>query len=139
MPPVSSRRLTETGVDYELPTGTVRILGLADLGLAQSSYDGSYVEDHDNQIDVILTGDAAAVATITGIQIPPRATIPPSTTPGGPGNVPTPGVPYSQPGPALLQPVNVTLDDPMTVTWIDANAPGGPIETSVTRGRARNR
>lgn len=133
------RWLTETGVDYELPTGTVRILGLADLGLAQSSYDDTYVEDHDNQIDVILTGDAAAVATITGIQIPASGDYSPFYNPGGPGNAPTPGVPYSQPGPALLQPVNVALDDPMTVTWIDANAPGGRIETTVTRGRARNR
>ncbi|WP_406697976.1 hypothetical protein V5E97_03890 [Singulisphaera sp. Ch08] len=117
------RWLTETGVDYVLPSGTVRILGLADLGLAQSSYDDTYVEDHDNQIDVILTGDAAAVATITAIAIPASGDYSPFFNPGGPGNAPTPGVPYSQPGPALLQPVNVALDNPMTVTWIDLDGP----------------
>jgi hypothetical protein len=132
------RWLTETGVDYVLPTGIVRILGLADLGLAQSSYDDTYVEDHDNQIDVILTGDAAAIATITAIQIPASGDYSPFFNPGGPGNAPTPGVPYSQPGPALLQPVNVALDDPMTVTWTDVNTPGGRLG-AVTRSRARTR
>jgi len=115
------RWLTETNVDYTLPTGTIRILGLADLGLVQSSYDDAYIEDHDNQIDVIMSGDAAAISTITAIQIPASGGYSPFFNPGGPGNSPTPGVPYSQPGPSLLQPVKVALDNPMTVTWSGLN------------------
>ncbi|QDV38048.1 hypothetical protein [Tautonia plasticadhaerens] len=118
--------LTETGVDYELPAGTVRILGLADLGVALESYDDSYVEDHDNQIDVILSGDLAAVSSITAVVIPASGGYSPFFNPGGPGNAPTPGVPYSQPGPALVQPVTLALDDPMTVTLVDP-APVGRI------------
>ncbi|AGA28809.1 hypothetical protein [Singulisphaera acidiphila] len=117
------RYLTETGVDYQLPSGTVRILGLADLGPSQSSYDDSYVEDHDNQIDIILSGDRAAISTITAVEIPASGSYSPFFNPGGPGNAPTPGIPYSQPGPSLVQPVTLALDDPMTVTFVSPTAP----------------
>ncbi|WP_337177876.1 hypothetical protein [Paludisphaera sp.] len=115
------RWLTETGVPYQLPSGTITVLGLADLGPAQSSYDDSYVEDHDNQIDIVLSGDEAAIATIKAVQIPASGSYSPFYNPGGPGNDPTPGVPYTQPGPSLTQPVINALADPMTVTYI---APG---------------
>lgn len=108
---------TQTGVDYHLPAGTIRVVGLADLGVAQSSYDDSYVEDNDNQIDIILEGDRAAMATITAVVIPATGQYSPFYNPGGPGNAPTPGVPYSQPGPALRQPVTDALDNPMTVSF----------------------
>lgn len=111
------RWLTETGVAYELPTGTVTVVGLADLGPAQASYDDSYVEDHDNQIDIILSGDEAAIATIKAVEIPASGDYSPFYNPGGPGNNPTPGVTYSQPGPSQLQSVINALTDPMTVTY----------------------
>jgi hypothetical protein len=117
--------LTEAGVNYVLPSGIVRILGLADLGLAQDSYDDSYVEDHDNQIDIILSGNLEAISTITAVAIPASEGYSPFFNPGGPGNAPTPGVPYTQPGPALIQPVTLALDDPMTVTLVSP-APLGP-------------
>ena len=95
------RWLTQTGVPYQLPSGTITVLGLADLGPAQSSYDDSYVEDHDNQIDIVLSGDEAAIATIKAVRIPASGGYSPFYNPGGPGNAPTPGVTYSQPGPSL--------------------------------------
>ena len=115
------RWLTETGVPHQLPSGAITVLGLADLGPAQSSYDDSYVEDHDNQIDIVLSGDEAAIATIKAVQIPASEGYSPFYNPGGPGNAPTPGVTYSQPGPSQTQPVINALADPMTVTYI---APG---------------
>jgi len=117
------RWLTQTGVPYQLPSGTITVVGLADLGPAQSSYDDSYVEDHDNQIDIVLSGDAAAIATIKSVQIPASGSYTPFYNPGGPGNTPTPGVAYSQPGPSQTEPVTNALADPMTVTY---TAPGGP-------------
>lgn len=114
------RWLTETGVPYQLPSGTITVVGLADLGPAQSSYDDSYVEDHDNQIDIVLSGDAAAIATIKAVQIPASGSYSPFYNPGGPGNDPTPGVAYSQPGPSLTEPVINALADPMTVTYVAA-------------------
>jgi hypothetical protein len=116
------RWLTQTGVPYQLPSGTITVVGLADLGPAQSTYNDSYVEDHDNQIDIVLSGDEAAIATIKAVQIPASGGYSVSYDPGGPGDNPTPGVTYSQLGPPDTEPVINALDDPMTVTYI---APGG--------------
>ncbi len=118
------RWLTQTGVPYQLPSGTITVIGLADLGPAQSSYDDSYVEDHDNQIDIVLSGDEAAIATIKAVQIPASGSYSPFYNPGGPGNNPTPGVTYSQPGPSETEPVINALNNPMTVTYI---APGSSV------------
>jgi hypothetical protein len=127
------RWLTQTGVPYQLPSGTITVVGLADLGPAQSSYDDSYVEDHDNQIDIVLSGDEAAIATIKAVQIPASGSYSLSYDPGGPGNNPTPGVTYSQPGPTDTEPVIDALTNPMTVTYI---APGSAIAKAEKRDRS---
>jgi len=110
--------LTEVGVEYQtVSLGSVIILGLADLGPPLSGYDPTYVEDHDNQIDIILKGDEAAMRLITHVEIPASGDYAPFYNPGGPGMDGTPGVTYTQPGPYTLQPVMMALDDPMTVTY----------------------
>lgn len=110
--------LTRTGVNYRLPGGVVRILGLADLGRKESHYDDCYQEDHDNQIDIILDGDEAAVSRITAVEIPAVGSYHPFYNPGGPGDNPTRGVPYTSLGPPQVQPVIDALSNPMTVTFI---------------------
>ena len=110
--------LTRTNVSYHVPGGTIRILGLADLGHKQSSYDDCYVEDKDNQIDIVLDGDKAAMRRITAVEIPATGRYSPFYNPGGPGNDPTPGVRYTSPGPSQIQPVTDALDNPMQVTFI---------------------
>jgi hypothetical protein len=91
--------LAEAGRAYAIPGyGSVRILGLADTGLKQASYDATYVEDHDNQYDVILDGDLAAVERIYEIQMPSSGAYRAVYNPGGPGNHPAgnpPGVPFT--------------------------------------------
>ena len=110
--------LTQTGVDYVIPEGTIRIVGLADLGLLQSSYDLTYTEDYDNYIDIILKGDEAAMREILAVEIPAAAGYQRFYNPGGPGNDPTPGVRYTQPGPADIEPVLIAIDDPFTTTFV---------------------
>lgn len=110
------RWLTQTNVAYEINGGSLTILGLAELGLRQDQYDDAYVEDHDNQIDIILSGDESAIRAITHVFIPGSGNYTPFLNPGGPGNDPSPGVIYTQPGPPTLQPVTLALDDPWTVT-----------------------
>lgn len=112
--------LEEANVDYQIGGYSLRILGLADLGLVDSAdpYNDAYIEDHDNQIDIILKGDEQAMRWITHVHIPAEGLYSPFYNPGGPGNNPTPGVTYSSPGPAQLFPVWNALDDPMTVTYI---------------------
>ena len=113
--------LERVGVPYEIDGGTVTVVGLADLGVAQSSYDDGYVEDHDNQIDIVLSGDESAVRAIRMVEIPASGRYSPFYNPGGPGNDPDPETIYSQPGPLTQQPVTIALDDPMTVTYPPAD------------------
>lgn len=114
--------LTQTGVDYAVEGGSIRVLGLADLGRKASVeegvyYDDCYFEDHDNYIDVVLSGDEAAMRAISFLEIPASGDYDPLYNPGGPGNDPTEGVVYTAPGPPDLEPVMIALDDPMTVTY----------------------
>jgi hypothetical protein len=82
--------LLESGVDYSLGEfGSIRIVGIADTGLAQESYDLSYVEDHDNQYDIILSGDQTAIARLQSIRMPSGDGYSPVYNPGGPGNDPS--------------------------------------------------
>ena len=113
--------ITEAGTVYEIDGYNLQVLGLADLGLKESddAWNLSYSEDHDNQIDIIMRGDEEAMRTITDVVIPANGDYSPFYNPGGPGNAPTPGVTYTQPGPEWWQPVLQAIDDPMTVTWIN--------------------
>ncbi len=106
----STVTVTEDGIDYDLGDGKLRVVGIADLGAAvddEAAIDPiQYQEDHDNYFDIILSGDAAAVARLTTVVIPTSAESGYSDiyNPGGPGRTPTPGVTYTEPAatPALL-------------------------------------
>jgi hypothetical protein len=123
--------MDRVGVDYDVKGGSLRIVGLSDLGKTENPeegvyYDGCYQEDRDNYIDIILVGDEAAARNITDVEIPSleggyRAFY----NPGGPGPEPFEGVRYSAPGPPDLEPVVIALDDPMRVSR-DAVSGGPP-------------
>lgn len=103
--------IRQAGVDYEIGSfGSLKVLGIADTGPAQDSYDLSYVEDHDNQYDIILSGDAAAIARLVNIHMPSGDGYSPVYNPGGPGNDPesNPPVPFTVPSSA--QTVAITHD-----------------------------
>jgi hypothetical protein len=113
--------IDKTGVDFPVAGGTLRVVGLSDLGQVENPekrvyYDDCYVEDADNYIDIILTGDEAAARSVKFVEIPSlqggyRAFY----NPGGPGPTPTAGVRFTAPGPPDLEPVVMALDDPMRV------------------------
>ncbi len=129
--------LEEVGVDYEVAGGTLRVVGLADTGVAEDPeagifYDDCYSEDRDNYIDIILVGDEEAARNVTFVEIPAleggyRAFY----NPGGPGPEPFEGVRYTAPGPPDLEPVINALDDPMRV---DRNGPAGSAFVSIDQG-----
>jgi hypothetical protein len=114
--------LDKVGVDYKVAGGTLRILGLSDLGKKADPangiyYDDCYQEDRDNYIDVILAGDEAAARHITQLEMPGlpggyKALY----NPGGPGPTPFAGVRYTAPSPPLLIAVLNALDNPMRVS-----------------------
>ena len=129
-------QITQTGVSYLIPGyGNIMVLGIADTGPLQSTYNLAYVEDHDNQYDIILSGDAAAIARLTTIRMPSSGAYSPVFNPGGPGNDPSsnPAGPFTVA--SSDQTVNVTnhLQDGAYVTYVEIdgtvarNALGQPI------------
>lgn len=119
-------QITESGVNYNVPGyGNIKVLGIADTGPAQSSYNLSYVEDHDNQYDIILSGDSAAIARLSTIRMPSSGAYSPVYNPGGPGNNPS-----SNPaGPFTVgssdQTINITnnIINGAYVTYVEIDGP----------------
>ena len=111
------RWITKAGVPYKFAEGTIEVVGLADLGKAGTPLNDAYVADRDNQIDICLKGDRAAMRRITAVNVPASGKYGRFYNPGGPGNNPAPGVTYTQPGKPQLVPVIQAIDDPMTVTY----------------------
>jgi len=103
--------LLETGVDYVISGfGAVRILGIADTGLVQDSYNAAYIEDHDNQYDIILSGDLAAIERLQSVRMPSGDGYSPVYNPGGPGNDPDNNPPGPFTVPSSDQTVDITHD-----------------------------
>ena len=108
--------------EYLVAGGTLRIVGLSDLGQKENPaegifYDDCYAEDRDNYIDIILVGDEAAARNITHVEIPSlEGGYSAFYNPGGPGPEPFDGVRYTAPGPADLEPVINALDNPMRIS-----------------------
>ena len=113
--------LDRVGMPYEVQGGTLTIVGISDLGKPASTaddifYDDCYADDRDNYLDIIIEGSDSAARSITDLEIPALdGGYAAFYNPGGPGQTPTPGVRYTAPGPATLQPVISALDDPMRV------------------------
>lgn len=113
--------LTRSGITYSTPSGSIQILGLAELGPACITpigpvCDACYMEDLDNQIDICLSGDEAAVATITHVYTPSGGDYLPFYNPGGPGIDPDPDTVYTAKSTFITTEVINALDDPMTVS-----------------------
>lgn len=117
--------IRKQGRTYRIGKGWLRVVGLAELGKKQSSYDQCYLEDHDNQIDVILNGTPDAVRRIRLLRLPGTGKYSPMYNPGGPGTTPQPGVRYTAPSPPINQPVTVDLKNRMQVTYVSKGAAGG--------------
>jgi hypothetical protein len=114
--------MDQTGTNYQLHGGNLRIIGLSDLGQAQNPdvgiYDDDcYQEDRDNYIDITCPSDEAAARSITFVEIPSiEGGYKAFYNPGGPGPEPYPGIRHSAPGPPDLEPIILALDDPMRVS-----------------------
>jgi hypothetical protein len=127
-------RLTEAGKDYTIDGHTLRVVGLADLGRKEATYNDCYTEVRNNYIDIILDGSEAAARRITTVEIPSTGSYRPLYNPGGPGNDPAPGVRYSAPSPPISERVTIALDNAMTVTYRPCpHQPAVPAGTAACR------
>lgn len=119
--------ITKAGVFYPIEgCGKVMVVGLADCGGKSFLYNSAYVEDHDNQYDIILRGDYKAVTAIRSVVMPSSGEYSPVYNPGGPGNDPQsnpPGVPFTVP--SDYQEVVVTNDiaNSSVVTYVEVDGP----------------
>jgi len=121
--------LTRAGQTYYIDGHPLRVVGLANLGVRQNTYDACYTELRNNYIDIVLDGSEAAARRITTVEIPSAGRYKPLYNPGGPGNDPAPGVRYSAPSPPISEHVIMALNNPMTVTYVhcprSAGCPSG--------------
>ena len=125
--------LLQSGTEYLIDDETIEVVGLAELGAPGQVVDGNdcYIEDKDNQIDIILKGDLDAVRKVVGVRVPSEQPAGGRTAdgywqfynPGGPGNTPVAGTVYTQGSPDHVVPVTIAIDDPMMVTYIDLRTP----------------
>ena len=133
--------IENAGETYQVRGGTIRVLGLSDLGQPESAatpYDDCYDEDLDNYIDIILAGDEDAARSITHVEVPSlEGGYDAFYNPGGPGRTPFEEVTYTEPGPSDLEPVIIALDDPMRVTYDPLGRPTDGLLTLTVDGVAR--
>jgi hypothetical protein len=114
--------VTQTGVEYDLGVGKLQVVGMAELGAPGSTLTRAYyTEDHDNYIDIVLKGDAAAVARLTQVEIPTSAEAGYNDiyTPGGPGRTPVAGYTYTKPSAAQSFAITTDLNNLGTVSYAD--------------------
>jgi hypothetical protein len=79
-----------------------------------------YVEDHDNQFDIIIRATSRKAAkSIKSVILPDPelGTHSPIYNPGGPGTNPVEGFLYTQPSPGQVIDVEHALKDPGVVSW----------------------
>jgi len=112
-------RLITPNKTYFIDGQPLRVLGLADVGMKDDSYDYCYNEDHDNQFDIVLSGSIKAAERVRTVVIPATGNgYQPFYNPGGPGTTPVAGIFYTSPGPRYEQKIVNALHDPMTVTYV---------------------
>lgn len=111
-------KLIRPGKTYRIDGYPIEVVGLADLGRRQDSYDSCYLEDHDNQIDIILDGSVRAARKIRSVVVPARGNgYRPFYNPGGSGMTPASGVHYTAPGPRHYQRLAKAFRNPLTVNF----------------------
>lgn len=98
----------------------VMIVGLADLGTKQNVYDSTYLEDHDNQIDIIVKGSENIIKNIVSLVVPSDGiSYTQFYNPGGPGPNPFNNIKYTNPSEYQIISVINNIEKQNTVSWID--------------------
>jgi hypothetical protein len=116
--------LKKSNFKYLFNNGTkyVEIIGLADLGIKQPQYNQKYIEDHDNQIDIVLKGNKSVIKNIINLVIPSNGKeYTKFYNPGGPGPTPFENITYTIPSEYQIIDIINNLENPNTVSWINTH------------------
>ena len=121
-----SIEITEANRNYEIGNlGSIKVIGLADLGPAGTTVNEAYVEDHDNYYDIILEGDLAAIQSLQSVRMPSSGEYQAVYNPGGPGNNPdAPGAgsgPFTVASEDHTTPITLDLDGAMQATYVEVD------------------
>jgi hypothetical protein len=121
-----SIEITEANRNYEIgDLGSIKVVGLADLGPAGTTVNEAYVEDHDNYYDIILEGDLAAIQSLQSVRMPSSGEYQAVYNPGGPGNNPdAPGAgsgPFTVASEDHTTPITLDLDGAMQATYVEVD------------------
>ena len=120
-------QITSAGQSYTIgQDGSLKVIGLADLGSSGTPENDAYVEDKDNYYDIILEGDRDAISRLTSVRMPSGDGYQAVYNPGGPGNAPdAPGAaagPFTVPSQDHTVPITLDLDGAMTSTYVEIDA-----------------
>lgn len=121
-------QITSAGQSYTIgQDGSLKVIGLADLGSSGTPENDAYVEDKDNYYDIILEGDRDAISRLTSVRMPSGDGYQAVYNPGGPGNAPdAPGAaagPFTVPSQDHTVPITLDLDGAMTSTYVEIDGP----------------
>ena len=117
----TSFEISTSNKKYKVSGGSVKILGIADLGQGESvENEFTYLEDHDNQFDVIIkASNQKAASSLKKVILPdPRlGTHSPIYNPGGPGSSSEATAAFTEPNGGQAIQIENAIKSPNTVSW----------------------
>ena len=121
----SLQKISSANKRYEVNGGTVKVLGIADLGQGKDvESDYLYSEDHDNQFDIIIKASSRkAAASLKNVILPdPRlGTHRPIYNPGGPGSSSDRSTTFTEPNGGQVISIENAVKASNTVSWASQN------------------
>ena len=121
----SLQKISSASKRYEVNGGTVKVLGIADLGQGKDvDSDYLYSEDHDNQFDIIIKASSRkAAASLKNVILPdPRlGTHSPIYNPGGPGSSSDRSTTFTEPNGGQVISIENAVKASNTVSWASQN------------------
>ena len=121
----SLQKISSANKRYEVNGGTVKVLGIADLGQGKDvESDYLYSEDHDNQFDIIIKASSRkAAASLKNVILPdPRlGTHSPIYNPGGPGSSSDRSTTFTEPNGGQVISIENAVKASNTVSWASQN------------------
>ena len=113
--------LMQANQEYLIDGEPITVVGIADrtLKATPKQFNECLQDDSENQIDIVLKGNEAAMRKLIAVKIPAQGNgYYPLYNDGGPGATPTAGQRYTAPGPRQTMRLINGLDNPLQATFV---------------------